>query len=522
MKKARSLVSSTCGGLVLLLWIGFCPTLTNARPQSADSSPEAETDARIAALDKSLQETRAELAETRAEIRQLRDLLEGMRSNAVASTNIAGPVTSVEQQQSSSAAGSEQTGSTAAPQAQISEDDWQVLKTEVQQQEQEKVESGSKYRLRLWGLALFNAFDVSGAVDQFDLPTVALPSGAGVINGGIGGSLRQSIIGLTGTGPELFGARTSADLQMDFFGGLPSGYAATSSGLVRLRLARMRLDWTDTSLIAGLDTPFFSPNAPTSYMSIAVPAFAAAGNLWTWSPTIRVEHRFDTSVSQFKVEAGLLAPPSYVEANSNVRQPSPGENSRQPVYAVRFSANGTKGDLPPAVGVSAIYFPQRFPGGAQVSGWGTLLDWRFPVVVHTQLSGEFFGGRGLDAFGGVPVPLFQPQAYDQYVETGAPALAQATMLGGWTQLKITINARNEFNFGVGAGDRNSRTVAQQAMLFPSLEYLSPRNEMMMANYVFRPRSDLLLSPEYRRLRTYPIAGAPAVASEVGIAAGFLF
>jgi hypothetical protein len=522
MKKARSPVFSACGAFALLLLIGSCPIVTEARPQSADSTQQGETDARIAALDKSLQETRAELAETRAEIKQLRDLLESMNGKAPESTHAVVPSTSAEQQQSGSVAENGQPGSTPAPQAQISEDDWQILKTEVQQQEQDKVESGSKYRLHLWGLALFNAFDVSGAVDQFDLPTVALPPGADVANGGLGGSLRQSIIGLTGTGPDLLGARTSADLQMDFFGGLPTGYAGASSGLFRLRLARIRFDWTHTSVVGGLDTPFFSPDMPTSYMSVAVPAFAAAGNLWTWSPTIRVERRFDTSVSQFKVEAGLLAPPSYVQANSAIREPSPGENSRQPVYAVRFSANGTQGDLPPAVGVSAIYFPQRFPGGAQVSGWGTVLDWRFPLLAHTQLSGEFFGGKGLDSFGGVPVPLIQPQDYDQYIAMGAPALAEATMLGGWTQLKITINARNEFNVAVGAGDRNSRTVAQQATLFPSLQYLSPRNEMVMANYIFRPRSDLLFSPEYRRLRSYPITGAPAVASQVGVAAGFLF
>lgn len=522
MKNAGSLAFSTWGGLALLLSIGACPISTKARPQSADSPRQAETDARIAALDQSLQETRAELAETRAEIRELRDLLESMNGKAVGSTRAVVPSTPAEQQQSGSAAGNPQTIFTAAPPAQISEDDWQILKTEVQQQEQDKVESGSKYRLRLWGLALFNAFDVSGAVDQFDLPTVALPPDSGVVNGGIGGSLRQSIIGLTGTGPDLFGARTSADLQMDFFGGLPTGYGSASSGLFRLRLARIRFDWAHTSIVGGLDTPFFSPNDPTSYMSVAAPAFAAAGNLWAWSPTIRVERRLDTSVSQFKIEVGLLAPSSYVQANANVRQPSPGENSRQPVYAVRFSASGTQVDLPPAVGVSAIYFPQRFPGGAQVSGWGTVLDWRFPVVAHTQLSGEFFGGKGLDAFGGVPVPLIQPQAYNEYIEMGAPALADATMLGGWSQLKITINSRNEFNVAVGAGDRNSRTVAQQAALFPSLQYLSPRNEMVMANYIFRPRSDLLFSPEYRRLRTYPVAGAPAVASQVGIAAGFLF
>ena len=100
----------------------------------------------------------------------------------------------------------------------------------------------------------------------------------------MGASVRQSIVGLTGIGPTVFGARTSADVQMDFFGGTPNSYGATSAGLAEVRLARLRLDWKDTSVVAGLDYPFFSPNLPTSYMSVVVPGFASAGNLWNWTP----------------------------------------------------------------------------------------------------------------------------------------------------------------------------------------------------------------------------------------------
>jgi hypothetical protein len=39
-------------------------------------------------------------------------------------------------------------------------------------------------------------------------------------SGAFGASLHQSIVSLTGYGPDLFGARTSADLRVDFFGGL--------------------------------------------------------------------------------------------------------------------------------------------------------------------------------------------------------------------------------------------------------------------------------------------------------------
>jgi hypothetical protein len=49
-----------------------------------------------------------------------------------------------------------------------------------------------------------------------------------------------------------------------------------------------------------------------------------------------------------------------------------------------------------------------------------------------------------------------------------------------------------------------------------------RNEMIFGNYIFRPRSDLLFSAEYRRLRTYEVTGTPDSAGQFGLAVGFLF
>ncbi|HEX5422866.1 MAG TPA: hypothetical protein VFW94_04905 [Candidatus Acidoferrales bacterium] len=522
MKSAgfSSLRSSAC--FVVFLLVGTCLACTTVAAQDGATPSRLDESARIAALDKSLSETRAELTETRAEIRQLRALLEAMNKKISGSSSETTPDNSQAAAPTEAAAPVSQSSQPGPPSAKISQDDWQVLKAEVEAHEQEKVESGSKYRLKLWGLALFNAFDVNGRVDNLDVPTMALSRSAGTAPGSLGASFRQSIFGITGTGPDLFGWRTSADLQIDFFGGLPSGYGGGSSGLLRLRLARIRFDRDRTSIVAGLDTPFFSPETPTSFMSLAVPAFATSGNLWNWSPTIRVERRFDTGSSQWKVEAGVLAPSEYATATSGVRQPTPGEASRQPVYAVRVSANGTHGDRPSTVGVSAIYFPQRFLGGAFVSGWGSVADWRVPLLWHTEFSGEFFAGRGLDSFGGVPVPLIQSQVYAQYAESAEPAITRAMMLGGWSQLKFVVNAQNEFNVAVGAGNRDSDDIARAAVLFPALNYLSPRNQTILVNYIFRPRSDLLFSPEYRRLRTYSLTGAPVKASQVGLAAGFIF
>jgi len=101
--------------------------------------------------------------------------------------------------------------SKAAP-AQISQDDWDILNARVDEQRQVKVESMSRYRVKLSGLALFTAFANYGQVDNTSLPSIALPPIAGYSSGSVGASVRQSIIGLTGYGPTLFGAHTSADM----------------------------------------------------------------------------------------------------------------------------------------------------------------------------------------------------------------------------------------------------------------------------------------------------------------------
>jgi hypothetical protein len=96
------------------------------------------------------------------------------------------------------------------------------------------------------------------------------------------------------------------------------------------------------------------------------------------------------------------------------------------------------------------------------------------------------------------------------------------MLGGWSQIKIKLNVRNEFNLAAGSGARSARGTGQTALLDPTVQFLSHRNDMWFANYIFRPRSDLVFSTEYRYLRTYQVSGTPAIAGQVGLALGFIF
>jgi len=501
-------------GLTLLCGALLIEPPALAQSGAAPQNGPTELNAKIELLTKSLQQTQVELAESRTEIQQLRTALEEVlrRIQPAAAPGEAASANPLPQPRVQESAA-----------AQISQDDWDLLNGKVEEQRQTKVESASKFRLKLSGLALFNAFSTTGQVDNLDLPSFAVPTLPGYSQRGTGASVRQSTIGLTGYGPVVFGARTSADLHLDFYGGLPAGYASASSGIAHIRLARIRFDWENTSAVAGLDYPFFSPNLPTSYMSIAIPAFASAGNLWAWTPTIRVEQRFTGALSPFKLEAGLLDPSAEVNnvSNTNLRLPNATESSRQPTYAVRFSANRKSEESPISVGVSGLYSAQRYFGGYNVSGWAGILDWKFPLLPRTELSGQFFTGKGIDGFGGAPLSPYPPANAVIYNAFTARFLADVGVIGGWSQFKFKLNARNEFNAAAGTGGRNSAELRQIVMYSPG-NLIPARNEMFFVNYIFKPRSDLVFSTEYRRFRTYEVQGGPDVAGQVGLAVGFLF
>ncbi|HXU20540.1 MAG TPA: hypothetical protein VN788_08165, partial [Verrucomicrobiae bacterium] len=417
------------------------------------STDEASVEAKIEVLSASLDETRQELAESRQEIKHLRVLLEQLSQELGDQPEVAAvPVVAGKTLAVADVSDEAQTPTPPTP-AKITQDDWDILNSRLEQLTQTRVESGSKFSLKLSGMFLFNTIINSGRVDNFDLPSVAI-SGATPF-GSTGFSLRQSVIGIEGNGPQIVGAKTSADIQADFSGGLGSGYGGSTSGLMRVRLARMRLDWAHTSIIAGLDAPFFSPDSPTSYLTVAEPGFSSSGNLWTWAPQVGVEQRFDARISQFRAEAGILGIPSYIPSLSGNRVPSPGEASRQPVYAVRLSANGRDDSHPYSVGVAGVYLRQRFSGPTTITGGGGMIDWNIPLPSKFELSGELFAGKGLDGFGAAPTPVVAQTDYTEYITYSAAALAHIPSFGGWSQLKFRINSRDEINLAFGGVGRKS-------------------------------------------------------------------
>jgi hypothetical protein len=456
---------------------------------------------------------KSEAAESRAESAALRKELETLRASPAGGQSPTGPpVEAGVQSPVGSAPLDQRVGSL--------EETTQLLQSEIGTQYQTKVESGSKYRVRLSGLVLLNLFHNRGLVDNLDFPTYATPYNPYNPNSTFGATLRQSELGLEVFGPDLAGARTKGEIQLDFGGGFPlAALDGVNTGLVRLRTADIRLDWQHTSIVVGQDGLFISPLSPTSFASLAIPSMGYSGNLWAWTPQVRIEHRFDLSDGQkVIVQGGILdnvtGSPSYL---SN-RTPQPGELSAQPAYAVRIGWSKDLNGHPISFGTSGYYSRQNWGLDWNVDGWATVTDWRVPIASRVELSGEFYRGRAVGGLGG---GIGQSVLYSGNPLDPNSDFRGVNSAGGWSQLKFSATSRLEFNGVFGIDDPYSADIHAYANPVGYYPSVLTANRSAMMNFIYRPRSDLLLSGEYRRLRTSEI-GAVNTADQINLIMGVLF
>src|SRR6478752_1493886 len=256
---------------------------------AAPTSGVRELQDQVRELRAMVQEMRAENAQSRAEMQQLRHDLQATRALLERPAD----QTPVPDQPALNRAPHPVTADASVTQAttpdsmeervQKLEDSTSLIGSKVDEQYQTKIETASKYRARLHGIVLMNAFRNVGNSDNLDLPTYAENVIPGWPQANLGFSMRQSEIGLELFGPTIAGAKSSADIQFDFAGGFPSTGNGVNFGIVRLQTGSLHLDWKNTSITAGQDSLFISPLSPTSFASLAVPAFASVGNLWAWT-----------------------------------------------------------------------------------------------------------------------------------------------------------------------------------------------------------------------------------------------
>jgi hypothetical protein len=401
-----------------------------------------------------------------------------------------------------------------------------MQESQIATHEQTKVESESKYPVKLTGLIVLNGFVNTRKVDMVATPTIAVPG-----SGSTGASVKQTILGLDARGPHLFGASSRADVRIDFNGGsLPSGGSseAYNGDLPRLRTAHAVLDWAHTEAFFSYDRPVISPYSPDSLTSVATPALAWSGNLWTWNPQVGVTQ--DISLSERKklrLQAALVDvqnPPVLYNTPSTTSPatntpPSYAEQSRWPGAETRIALLGTKTENSAQLGLGGFFSPHRV-GGTRWNAWAGTMDYRQPLPGHMEFTGSFYRGQSLGGMGG--------GGYKDYLFRTDPNIPGVFYfqvfddVGGWAQLKQRATSRLEFNGAFGIDNVPAGQLRPFAGTANAIYQNLARNRTYTGNVIFSPSSYLLFSLEYRHLVSAPVTGKTAPADIIGIAAGYKF
>jgi hypothetical protein len=345
-----------------------------------------------------------------------------------------------------------------------------LLQSQVAELAQTKVESASKFPVRLSGTLLANAFVNSGDANWLENPNIVEAARSG--SGSHSTTLRQTRIGLAVDGPSIGGARTNAVLAFDFFGGVPGFQTGTVMGLPRLLFAFARIEGSRTALEVGQDQMVLAPRDPTSLAAQAFPALFRSGNLYLRVPQVRVEQQLGGGLSA----AGAIVAPIAGDFGANyVFAPAAGvgERSRTPAVQARLAWQRGSGDegRELGLGVSGHYGRERSMGQS-ASNWAGAVDFT-ATAGRLGVGGEGYYGKNIDAFGGA-------------------SGQQARAAGGFAEVRFAATPLVGINVGFGL----DRVPDRDRLIAVRRE-----NRTLFGNTIVQLTPEVAVSFEYRWLET---------------------
>jgi hypothetical protein len=95
-------------------------------------------------------------------------------------------------------------------------------------------------------------------------------------------------------------------------------------------------------------------------------------------------------------------------------------------------------------------------------------------------------------------------------------------VGGWSQLKVRASGKLEFNGAFGVDSPYAADVRGYPLSPGYFPASLLQNRSALLNFIYRPRSDLLFSGEYRHLRTFELDAVSPTADQVNLMMGILF
>jgi hypothetical protein len=355
-----------------------------------------------------------------------------------------------------------------------------VNEARIAEQAQTKVEASQKLPITFTGMLLFNTFLNGRANGGAEYPTTASQTNSS--SAAAGATVSQSIFGMKFQGPQIFGGgQISGSAYLDAWGGSPSN---SLNHLVRLRTATVEIDWKNTTILAGQDKPIVSPREPNSLAQVAVSPLTGAGNLWLWSPQVRLDQRF-----AFGQNAGLTAQlgvyetsePSYASRGGD--EDSTLASSPRPALEGRFEFWRKFGENARIEIAPGFHDSTSHAGGFSAPSHLATVDWLIQPVSQIQFTGMFFTGENAAGLGGLR------QGFTIFNDIRAVPIGAN---GGWAQLSYQATKRLTFN--IFGGEENDRAAD---LLSGDIH----TNFMYAGNAIYRLGSNVLLGAEVSQVRT---------------------
>ncbi|HVG85671.1 MAG TPA: hypothetical protein VM820_14190 [Vicinamibacterales bacterium] len=430
---------------------------TRAASDAADGAPAPVASGAVTREE--MEVVAAELARLRAEVASLRGEIAALltpsaasphRVNAAGGAMVATAFNSVQPQQ-------------AAPSV-------DMLRTQVDELSQTKVESSSRMPVRIFGAIVANTVGNSGMANWLDNPNLTDAEVPGTDAGSFTSTLRQSQIGLN-VGPIPMGSWTaSAAMVADFFGGAPGFVTGTVFGLPRMVYAFGRLEHAGTAILVGQDHNLLAPRDPTSLAAQAFPLLFRSGNLYLRSPQVRVEQK----VGGLTLKGGLAAPIAADFNNFYTFAPpaGAGERSERPAFEAR--ADYTLG-TPDAAGELTVAFSARQAWREPALALNSATSWA--VDFNARLGRIGFAGEYFDT--------------DDAAEFGSAVGQARPAQGGWVEGRLRITSKLSTNVGAGMDEVQDAVPAGARS----------ENRSVFGNIIFDLTPEVAVSLEYRWLET---------------------
>jgi len=360
----------------------------------------------------------------------------------------------------------------------------------------------SKLKLNVYGyVQLENVYSTGSAVSASSGSTTAVYSNVvsyAAPHGMIGKaqkndtfSAQNSRLGMSITGPDVIGGKTSGKVEVDFNN--PTASSSAETYQPRLRLAFASLDYEKWGVTAGQNWDFF---APLKTDIINSSNMWRAGDFGYRHPQVFLTARWG------EVLGGKLTTQVGLIDSSDIYQ----DNSGAPVagiyasYATKIAGHDT------TIGAGGIFGTTSTStlnsiGKDNNNMYAEDVNAQISITRWLSLKGQGFMGGNLANFMGGPYGQSIPGITDTILPQNSKPLKT---LGGFAEFTIKPVKKLQFNLGAGLDDTTNRSSviaspADQALMWST-------NRSYFANVKYNLTNDLTVGIEYQYLHTNYLDG----------------